>query len=80
MGLIVSVDTPWLSASPDGRVTGSTAHPPLGLVEFKNTYDCCRLVSQRNHFVWKNKRGKESLLFLSNDDMISFAHSKRGPY
>ena len=36
--LIVSVETPWLAASPDGRVNDSTAHPPLGLVEFKNPY------------------------------------------
>ena len=38
VGLIVSVETPWLAASPDGRVTDYTAHPPLGLVEFKNPY------------------------------------------
>ena len=37
--LIVSVETPWLAASPDGRVNHSTAHPPLGLVEFKKSLE-----------------------------------------
>ena len=36
VGLIVLVETPWLTASPDGRVNDSTAHPPLGLVDLKN--------------------------------------------
>jgi len=35
-GLVISVDTPWLAASPDGIVHDPTAVSPKGLVELKN--------------------------------------------
>lgn len=38
VGLVVSVQTPWLAASPDGRVHDPTAVPPNGLVEYKNPH------------------------------------------
>ena len=77
VGLIVSVETPWLATSPDGRVNDSTAHPPLGLVEFKNPYSFREMTllqasQSKKPFAWKKKRKKETLLFLSNDGMIIF--------
>ena len=37
-GLVISLDNPWLAASPDGLVYDSTENPPHGIVEFKNPY------------------------------------------
>lgn len=37
-GLVVSMDNPWLAASPDGVVHDPTATPPDGLMELKNPY------------------------------------------
>ena len=36
--LIVSIECPWLAASPDGLVYDPAEDPPNGLVEFKNPY------------------------------------------
>ena len=37
-GLVISIDHPWLAASPDGLVHDPTEDPPYGVVEFKNPY------------------------------------------
>ncbi len=37
-GLVISVDTPWLAASPDDRVEDPDAPQPLGVVEYKNPF------------------------------------------
>jgi len=37
-GLVISLDNPWLAASPDGLVYDPTENPPHGIVEFKNPY------------------------------------------
>ena len=37
-GLVVSVNNPWLGASPDRLVHNPASDPPDGLVEFKNPY------------------------------------------
>ena len=37
-GLVISVDNPWLAASPDDRVIDQSSNPQLGLVEYKNPY------------------------------------------
>ena len=37
-GLVVSLDNPWLAASPDDRVTDPDDPQPLGLVEYKNPF------------------------------------------
>lgn len=37
-GLVISVDTPWIAASPDGRVMDPTAAQSQGIVEYKNPY------------------------------------------
>ena len=37
-GLVISVDHPWLAASPDDRVFDPTASPQMGLAEYKNPY------------------------------------------
>ena len=37
-GLVISMDNPWMAASPDGRVQDPTATNPEGLVEFKNPF------------------------------------------
>ena len=37
-GLVDSLDTPWLAASPDGRVTDPDDPQPLRLVEYKNPF------------------------------------------
>ena len=38
VGLVVSLDNPWLAASPDDRVTDPDNPQPLGLVEYKNPF------------------------------------------
>ena len=38
VGLVVSLDNPWLAASPDDRVTDPDDPQPLGLVEYKNPF------------------------------------------
>jgi len=38
VGLVVSVENPWLAASPDNKVHDSNALQPLGVVEYKNPY------------------------------------------
>ena len=37
-GLVVSLQTPWLAATPDDQVYDPTALPPQGLAEYKNPY------------------------------------------
>ena len=37
-GLVVSLQTPWLAASPDDQVYDPTTFPPQGLAEYKNPY------------------------------------------
>ena len=37
-GLVISIEHPWLAASPDGLVHDPTEDAPHGLVEFKNPY------------------------------------------
>ena len=37
-GLVISIDNPWLAASPDDRVIDQNSNPQLGLVEYKNPY------------------------------------------
>ena len=37
-GLVISIDHPWLAASPDGLVHDPLEDPPYGVVEFKNPY------------------------------------------
>ena len=37
-GLVISVETPWLAASPDNRVLDPSVHPTTGLVEYKNPF------------------------------------------
>ena len=37
-GLVIHPDTPWLAASPDGRVEDPSVAEPLGLIEIKNPY------------------------------------------
>ena len=37
-GLVVSIEHPWLAASPDGLVYDPAEDPPNKLVEFKNPY------------------------------------------
>jgi len=39
-GLVVSLDHPWLAATPDGFVHDPCESPPHGLVEFKNPHYC----------------------------------------
>jgi len=36
VGLVISEDSPWLAASPDGRVFDPSSSPPDGLIELKN--------------------------------------------
>ena len=38
VGLVVSVDNPWLAASPDNKVHDSNALQPLDVVEYNNPY------------------------------------------
>ena len=38
VGLVVSIENPWLAASPDDRVYDLTINSPLGLVEYKNPH------------------------------------------
>ena len=37
-GLVISIENPWLAASPDGLVFDPQENPPEGLVKFKNPY------------------------------------------
>lgn len=37
-GLVISIENPWLAASPDDRVFDQESSPQLGLVEYKNPY------------------------------------------
>ena len=37
-GLVISVDNPWLAASPDDQVVDQCSNPQFGLVEYKNPY------------------------------------------
>ena len=37
-GLVISINHPWLAASPDGLVYDPTEDPPYGVMEFKNPY------------------------------------------
>ena len=37
-GLVISLEHPWLAASPDGLVYNPSFDPPQGLVELKNPY------------------------------------------
>ena len=37
-GLVISVENPWLAASPDGLVHDPSTDPPDGIVEYKNPY------------------------------------------
>ena len=37
-GLVISLENPWLAASPDGLVYDPSEDPPHGIVEFKNPY------------------------------------------
>ena len=43
VGLVVSLETPWIAASPDDRVTDPSATPPLGLAEYKNPYSARKM-------------------------------------
>jgi len=36
VGLVISEDSPWLAASPDGHVFDPSSSPPDGLIELKN--------------------------------------------
>ena len=36
--LVISVENPWLAASPDNRVLNPSVHPRAGLVEYKNPF------------------------------------------
>ena len=42
-GLVVSMDIPWLAASPDDKVYDPTATPQWGLAEYKNPYTANKL-------------------------------------
>lgn len=37
-GLFISLETPWLAATPDGLVHDPASSPPSGLIEVKNPY------------------------------------------
>lgn len=37
-GLVISLDNPWLAASPDDKVHDPTSTPTWGLAEYKNPY------------------------------------------
>lgn len=37
-GLVVSINNPWLAASPDNKVHDPSASPSLGIAEYKNPY------------------------------------------
>ena len=41
VGLVISLENPWLAASPDDRVNDPQTSPPQGLVEYKNP-SCAR--------------------------------------
>ena len=38
VGLVISVDNPWLAASPDDKVLDPDTAEPTGVVEYKNPY------------------------------------------
>ena len=42
VGLVISVDNPWLAASPDDKVYDPNAAQSLGVAEYKNPYIHCK--------------------------------------
>ena len=46
--LVISVDNPWLAASPDDRVIDQSSNPQLGLVEYKNSYSARTMTVARD--------------------------------
>ncbi len=60
-GLVVSLDHPWLAASPDGIVYVPNFDPPQGLVEFKNPY------TTRNKTIEEAAGSKSFCLQLDKD-------------
>ena len=38
VGLVISVENPWMAASPDNRVLDSSVTPSAGIVEYKNPF------------------------------------------
>lgn len=46
VGLVISVDNPWLAASPDDKVYDPNTTPSLGVAEYKNPYSARDLTLQ----------------------------------
>ena len=63
-GLVVSLDHPWLAASPDGIVYDPNFDPPQGLVEFKNPY------TTRNKTIEEAAESKSFCLQLDEDGKL----------
>ena len=59
-GLVISMENPWLAASPDGMVEDPDMAQPLGLLEVKNPYTArestIEELVQISHFVYKSMR------------------------
>jgi len=45
-GLVISIDNPWLAASPDDKVYDPNAAQSLGVAEYKNPYTARDLTLQ----------------------------------
>ncbi len=72
IGLIISVATPYIAASPDGRVHDPTYAPPDGLVEIKNPYSSRdktieEASESKNFYLQKGKKDNGEVVYKRHD-------------